>query len=218
MKWRDLRAGSPLLVVLILGLVTLGGRAAESQPATLGADVLEQPVPLSAVRGLLYARAFNLQEPFVYTFLREQPAISRGFLLVLAVDPQVAKPRQVDVPVLFAGDTPVHLTNAGYPDGWMVVIVPDWIDLARVPVFFGSTELPERVDRARGAREMTAAAARTARPFTPQVRAGAFAAGGELLKCAGSVELFRAVADLIDRYAPAEHELAEIYRTPLVEE
>jgi hypothetical protein len=43
-------------------------------------------------------------------------------------------------------------------------------------------------------------------------------AGGEAAAPAGSVALFRAVADLIDQYAPQESELAEIYRTPPVEE
>lgn len=100
----------------------------------------------------------------------------------------------------------------------MIVIVPDWIDLSRAPVFFGSTELPERVDRIRGEGEMTAALGRAARPFGPDLRAAAFGVGGTTLPCRSSVELFLAVADLIDRYAPEEKELAEIYRTPLVKE
>jgi hypothetical protein len=178
----------------------------------------DQPVPVEAVRGLLYSRPFTLQEPYVYTWLHDQPAITGGVLLGLAVDPEVAKPQQVDVPVLFAGDTPVHLTNSGYPSGRMIVIVPTWVDLARVPVYFGSTELPERIDRARGALEEAAASARGAGPFGAEARAAAFAAGGEPLAVRGSHELFLAVADLIDRFAPLESELAEIYRTPLVPE
>ena len=59
---------------------------------------------------------------------------------------------------------------------------------------------------------------RGARPFTAEQRAAALAAGGEALVLRGSRDLFLAVADLIDRYAPEESELAEIYRTPLVAE
>lgn len=178
----------------------------------------EQPVPVTAVRSLLCARPFTLQDPYVYTWLHDQPEITGGWLLAVAVDPEVAKPRQVDVPVLFAGDTPAHLTNSGYPSGVMIVIVPAWVDLARAPVYFGSTELPERIDHARGALEQAVAAERGARPFSAEARAVALAAGGEALALRGSRELFLAIADLIDRYAPQESELAEIYRTPLVGE
>jgi len=207
-----------LFMTLAVLLAAAGGAAAQVNAPARDVEVLEQPVAVTAVRSLLYARAFTLRQPYVYPYLREAPAISRGTLLVLEVDPEVARPRDVDVPVLFAGDTPVHLTNSGYPSGRMIVFIPDGIDLAHVPVFFGSTELPERMDRARGALEANTAMARAARPFAPDVRAMSFVAGGATLELAGSVALFRAVADLIDLYAPEEHELAEIYRTPLVRE
>lgn len=193
------------------------GPAAIPVPAARAAHALDQPVPVAAVQRLLYARPFRLQEPYVYSFLASQPAIAQGLLLVLEVDPEVAKPRQVDVPVLYAGDTPAHLTNTGYPSGRVVVIVPDWFDPAQAPVFFGSMELPERVERARGSQEQALAAGRGAGPFPRVEREAAFAAGGERLECRGSVELFLAVADLIDRYAPSESALADLYRTPLVE-
>jgi hypothetical protein len=179
---------------------------------------VNQTVAISAVRGLLYTRPFTLEQPFAYGYLRERPAITRGFLMVLEVDPAVAKPRQVKMPVLYAGDTPVQLTNTGYPSGRLVVIVPDWVDLARSPVFFGSAELPERIDRARGGREMAVARGRAAAPFAAETRTRASALAAQPLRIRSSVELFHAVADLIDRYAPDEHELAEIYRTPLLED
>lgn len=198
--------------------VARGAEASDQpMPGARGAQPLDQPVPATAVQGLLYARHFLLQEPYPYSFLAGQPAITRGLLLVLAVDPEVAKPHEVDVPVLYAGDTPVHLTNTGYPSGRLVVIVPGWFDPARAPVFFGSTELPERVDRARGKQEQMIAVGRGAEVFPSAERVAAFAAGGERLECRGSVELFLAVAELIDRYAPSESERADLYRTPLVE-
>jgi len=211
-RWGARELGAKLaLAALLAGGATLPRAAASSDPA-------EQAVPVTAVRSLLYARPFTLQDPYVYTWLHDQPAITSGWLLAVAVDPEVAKPRQVDVPVLFAGDTPAHLTNSGYPSGVMIVIVPAWVDFTQAPIYFGSTELPERIDRARGAREQAVAAERGARPFSAQTRASALAAGGAVLTLRGSRELFLAVADLIDRYAPQESELAEIYRTPLVGE
>lgn len=205
-----------LTAIATMSLLVSSARAQED-PAR-ARPVVEQPIAVSAVRGLLYARPFTLRQPYIYTFLREQPAITRGLILVLEVNPEAAKPRQVDVSVLYAGDTPAHLTNTGYPTGRMIVIIPDWIDLAEAPIYFGSTELPERVDRARGAREMTTALSRTAQPFAPEVLAAAFAGGGERLLLSDSVELFRVIADLINRYVPEENAAAEIYRTPLVEE
>jgi hypothetical protein len=217
MKQRLQRICGSLLAIAALYVAVARGATAQDA-AAVGAQPLDQPVPVGAVRGLLYARVFTLKKPYTYTFLKEQPAITRGWILVIEVDPEIAKPRQVDVPVLYVGDTPAHLTNTGYPTGRMVVIVPDWIDLSKAPIFFGSTELPERVDRARGARELTSGLGRTARPFAPEVLRAAFAAGGKPRRFAGSVELFRAIADLIDRYAGAPNTPAEIYRTPLVEE
>jgi hypothetical protein len=227
MKGPQSHRGAVLTSCALCALCALCAAMALAGPALASGEDVEpagalvrwdQPVPVEAVRGLLYARPFTLQEPYVYTWLHDQPAITSGLLLVLAVDPEVAKPRQVDVPVLFAGDTPIHLTNNGYPSGRMIVIVPAWVDLGRAPVYFGSTELPERIDRARGVLEEAAASVRGAGPFSAEARAAAFAAGGEPLAVRGSHELFLAVADLIDRFAPQESELAEIYRTPLVAE
>lgn len=204
------------LAIAMLGLGIAGAAAAQPRPAPGDANAIEHRVPVTAVRGLLHARAFRLEEPFTYTYLSESPAITSGFLLVLEVDREAAKPRQVGMPVLFVGDTPAHLTHSGYPSGRIVLIVPEWVDLERDPVFFGSDELPERIDRARGRLEALTASVRAARPFPAAARAEAFAAGGPLLELADSVELFRAVADLIERYAPEEREWAEIYRTPVI--
>ncbi len=221
--WAAVLAAALLVVEAVVGAAGAGEASAQAAdppatPAEVGrARPVTQSVPVDAVRGLLYARPFRLREPYVYSFLAGQPAILRGSLLVLAVDPEVARPRDVDVPVLYGGDTPLHLTNTGYSSGRMVIIAPEWFDLANSPVFFGSMELPERVDRARGREEQALAIGRGAVPFASAERAAARAAGGDSLVCAGSVELFRAVADLIDRYAPDEKELADIYRTPLVE-
>jgi len=196
--------------------------AAQASASQAGVAAAIAPVVPTAATGavfdLLYARPFTLELPFVYTYTKEQPEITGGTLLVLRVDPELVKPREVDVPVLFAADTPVHLTNTGYPSGILIAFVPARIDLRTAPFYFGSMELPERIDLARGAAELHAAVALGASAFSKETVTRAFAAGGEPAKFADSVALFRAAADLIDRYAPDESYVAERYRVPLVGE
>jgi len=229
-SWRSAAAASGALLagLLALGMQGICGVAraagqeaapAEAQEVAPAPAVSVEPAAATgAVHDLLYARPFALEQPYPYTWMREQPGIVAGQILVLEVDPEFARPRQTGVAVLFAGGVPAHLTNTGYPSGRMIVIVPDWVDPLSAPFFFGSRELPERIDRARGAVELAAAAGQGAAPFSAEVVAAARAAGGERARWRDSVALFRAVADLIDAYAPDEHELAEIYRTPLVGE
>jgi len=167
-----------------------------------------------AVRGLLYARPFVVDEPFVYSWTAERAEIRAGHILVVAVDPEFARPRQVDMPVLYVGQTPAWLTNVGYESGHVVVIVPATVDLTSEPIFFGSLELPERVDAARGMQEMAAALALGIRPVTEEVLNAARAAGGEPLREPDIEGVLLTVADLIDTYAADESEVAESYRLP----
>ncbi len=197
---------------------TLPMPASDTLAAEEPAAVIEPVAATGGVLDVLYIRPFTLQEPVRYTWTREQPEITAGVLLVLEVRPELVLPREVDVPVLFAGDTPVHLTNTGYPSGRLVVLVPDWIAPGDVPFYFGSTELPERITRERGAAEAAAAIGQGARPFPAERIARARAAGGDSARFAGPVALFRAAADLIDAYAPDEAEKAANYRTKLVTE
>ncbi len=217
---RGQRRSAPILGTARLALrvpavlMTLCAAAVAAQEVP---PAIVHPVAPSAVQGVLCARPFTLEKPFAYTYLRDAPFVGGGHLLVVAVDPEAAKPRQVGMPVLYVGDTPAHLTNSGYPSGRLVVIVPDWVDPTG-PVFYGSTLLPERVDRAHGARELALARARGARGAPPERWEAARAAGGAALWLTDAVALFRAAADLIERYAPEEPDPVAIYRTPLVGE
>ncbi len=202
-----LRCLSGLALVALAGAV-LAQEAAPIEPVEATGGVLD----------ILYLRPFTLDEPFVYTWIHGQPEITAGYLAVLEVRPDLVLPRAVDVPVLFAGDTPVHFTNTGYPSGRLIVFIPDWVDPATAPFYFGSMELPERITRSRGAEELAAAVANGAIPFAEERIEQARTGGGEPVRLADGVALFRAAADLIDAYAPDEAEIAEIYRTPLVGE
>ena len=199
-----------LIMLPLLMMTALGGVAVAQTYAT-------PVVPTDnggAVRELLYARPFEVNDPFTYWWTAERPEIGAGYILVVAVDPEFAKPRQVDMPVLYVGHTPAQLTHVGYESGHLVVIVPATVNLATDPIFFGSLELPERVDAARGAQEMAAALTLGIRPVAEDKLSAALAAGGETLREVDLEGVMLTVADLIDEYAPDESEVAESYRLP----
>jgi hypothetical protein len=158
----------------------------------------------TAVKGLVYARPFELQEPYVYTWTKEQESITSGYVLVVEVDPAYAQPRDIASPVLYVGHRPAEVTNLGIQSGRMVVIVPGDTDLTSAPIFFGSIELPERVDRARGEAEVAAALALGIQPVGAQAARTALLAGGPALRTRSIDGVYRSLADVLTRYSPDE--------------
>lgn len=118
-----------------------------------------------SVTGISWARPVVLAEPEVYTMQAEHPSFSDGWLIQLSADPSLLIPRQVGDPVLYIGDVPAFRFNWDPVGGCVVAFVPGAVDLAKTEVFFGSTELPERVTRARGAEERAAARTLGVRPL-----------------------------------------------------
>jgi len=191
--------------IALLATVLLAGSAATATAA--GPD--DPAVPKGAEE-LVYARRFTLEQPFTYTWCKEQPEIREGWILVVRVDREMARPRQVCVPVLYVNGIPAQLMNVGYLSGHLVVFVPGKPDLRKALVYFGSTELPERVDAAHGRKELAAAREAGVRPFPKKIVDQALERGGtETLGVPDAHRLFQALADLIDRYAPDEHDVAE---------
>jgi hypothetical protein len=188
--------------------------------AVTGTALFGEPAPtsISGVRGVLWASSFEVDRAFPYDFAAEHPQINGGTLLVLDADPALLLPRQVQVPVLFAGSVPADLTNTGYPSGHVVVFVPSSVDVRNVPFYFGSTELPERIDARRGLAEQASALSAGAHPFSATAWDAAFAAGNGDLHFATMNELYRKAADLIDLWAPSEAEQASRYRVSRVPE
>jgi len=208
--------------------VMLIGRAESSEPAARAAspvslthDYGDAPAVIptdqgASVRDLIYARSFTLEEPFTYLWMREHPQVTSGTILVLDVDRAYARPRPVDMPVLYVGGTPAELMNVGYESGTIIAIVPGNRDLTAEPIFFGSIELPERVDASRGQEELAAAWAAGIRPFSSETVRRANARGGRLLAARTPKELLLAIADLLDSYAPDESDRTRAYRAPEV--
>jgi len=166
----------------------------------------------SGVSGLVLARPFTLAQPATFFWVKEQPSYDAGWLVVVRVDPELIRPRQVGVPVLYAGTTPVELLNDGYPSGVAIGLVPASVDLEHAPIFFGPTTLPERVDAAYGTEVLATAKARGFAGPSATAWTAARTAGGSPLRVDDRGDLQHQVADLIDAYAPSEHERAERYR------
>jgi len=158
----------------------------------------------SAVKGLLYARPFELDQPYAYVWTKEQERITSGYILVVEVEKSFAQPRDIESPVLYVGSRPAEVTNLGTSSGRMVVLVPGDTDLTSAPIFFGSVELPERVDRARGEAEVAAAMALGIEPVGAEAARTALLAGGPALQARTIDGVYRAIADVLVEYSPEE--------------
>lgn len=196
-----------LALVLACGWTEMG--IADDESPTSALELADHG---TGVRGLLYARPFTLEQPYRYLYVKEQPEITSGYILVLEVDPRLAQPRQTDMAVLFVGDRPAELASSGAESGRVVVLVPGDTDLSSAPMFYGSRELPERIDRARGMQERDLALSSGIKARPAEEIASALAAGGQPLAARTIDGVYRALADLILIYSPQEAEQAEIYR------
>lgn len=204
--------GAALLTILACGVATapLGAQSPDASQTDPPTAVVPTGTATS-VSGLLYVRPFTLEQPYRYVYTAEQSEITSGFLLVLEVDRELAQPRDFAMPVLYVGTRPAELLNFGHLSGRIVALIPGDTDLATAAAYFGSTELPERVDATRGEQELTAALARGVRPFAREVVDAARAAGGSPIEARNIDAVYRAGGELILRYAPEERETAEGY-------
>jgi hypothetical protein len=157
----------PRVLVSLLLLTSLDGLA-HAEPPTEDAIPVAPMDDGRAVHAVLEARPFSLREgSLTYDWMAGAPAIEAGRLVVVEVDPTYLVPRQVKAPVLYAGPVPVDVLQRDREAGCVVGVIPSGIDPAHEPFYFGSWELPERVDARRGAAERDAALAIGLRPRPP---------------------------------------------------
>ncbi|MCK6504892.1 hypothetical protein L6R53_16090 [Myxococcota bacterium] len=138
---------------------------------------------------------FSVDQPFPHAWRADQPAVREGLVLVVGVDPQVARPRQGPHPVLYVGDMPAERLSWSATAPWLVVLVPGPVDLARTPVFWGDETLPEQVDPEHGQAQLEAARQAGIAPLAPQATALP-------LRVADQQALLQAVAPLVQQWAP----------------
>jgi hypothetical protein len=172
------------------------------------------------VRDLVFAQAFKLDKSYTHTWRKEQPQVSAGYVLVLAVDPEFVHPKQVAEPVLYVGDQTAERINAGDVSGRLVVIVPSKVDargevaldLNTALIWFGSPELPEQIDAAQLSAELNAALRKGVKPFAQQRVQGALRRGGKAIRLLNREALERKIATVLQEYSPNETDLIRVLK------
>jgi hypothetical protein len=122
-------------------------------------------------------------------------------------------PRDSLEPVLYAGNHTVQRLNHGDESGFVIGIIPEQINLAEEPVWFGTPALPERINSEMIAGERSKAE-----------RSGIVAMKSIEIKSLTqepvaapdlSTLLRKQGADLVLKYSPQEKPLAETWRLPV---
>jgi hypothetical protein len=167
----------------------------------MGFSIVGQSQDPTPVKGILATVHFQLAEPTTV-----------GALVVLDVDPALVVPRESVAPVLYVGGKPARRLNHGDKSGHLLVLVPEGIDPAVAPMWFGAADVPEALTpaklqneqaRAKLARIGITRKSNLARVDRPVVQARDMAA------------LLRDVAaPLIDEFSPQDRAVAAMWRLP----
>lgn len=199
------------LTFVTTALLLVSGQASWIGTSTAAAQT-PTPQPPRSVNDILYAQPFKLKKGYTNTWSKGHELVSSGVLIVLAVPPALAEPRDALEPILYAGSTPVQRLNHGGQSGRVIGIVPGATDLAASPIWFGAVGLPERVTAASARAELSRAQKSGIRPFTAdKLRSVTHppAAAADL------DALLRDVAStLVSEYSPQEKYLANSWRLP----
>lgn len=171
--------------------------------AWAGVVVADPPLPQTpaGAHELLYARDFVVTTGFPFTWSAERPRVESGTLVVIEVAPELIRPRQTAEPVLYIGAHSAWRVSPANDAGIVVAFVPLRVDLADSPIWFGTPELPERVDTTSALRELQLARAAGIEAFG---EAAVSAAGGRraAVTFAGRTELLQALHALVLEYVP----------------
>ena len=196
-------------ITVIAGMLIVSSFVLASPP-----EIPETP---AAVDDVLYARTFTLEEPFKFVWCKERPNVTAGTLLVLEVDKALVVPRSVAMPVLYVGDQSAQRINSGHKSGHVIAIVPGEVDLTKVPIWFGTPDLPGRADAKEARSERALAEKAGIKPFSKEKVKAAQDKGGARLALVDISALLRDhVAELILEYCPDEKHLAEDFRRPVL--
>src|SRR6185503_7532853 len=200
----------PLAILALAVLVVAGvllGRGIASRDQRSPNPAAPAALPRSAIE-ILDAQPFAVDEPFVHEWRAEKPLVDAGYLLALKVDPDLARARQTYEPVLYVGAQTAESCNAPEEGGILIVVAPAplvdgsvALDLATTPIWFGSLELPERVDAARIERELASARAAGVGPARMAGDARLRASSEDVIHARTRMELQVYVEDWIARYS-----------------
>jgi len=210
----EMKRTSLSLIALFLLVLFWGGGPGRSTAADEVATERDGPTveSIAAVRGLVYARPFTLATPYLYPWSKEGLEVLSGYILVLDVNPGFAQPRQTQMPVLYVNSRPVEIANGANREGRVVAIAPGPLDLKTATFFYGSTELPERVDREYGEAELSAAVSLGASVLAVETVTEAIESGGDVLEGENIDAVYRSLADVLEAYSPSESDRIASYR------
>jgi hypothetical protein len=211
-----LRIALPALLVVALA----AGAVIATRPAEQNARQPLPATPGAAPVELVFAQPFALDLPYEHTWRAEAPEVASGWILVLRADPALLARRQTAEPVLYVESETAERVNNG-DGGNLVVLVPSPVGPSGIPVldpfqariWFGTPELPERIDASRIASELALAIqagvgpAAAASLLAPAPLGTAFAVD--------RAELDVYLADLIELYSPGETALVAGMRIPI---
>ena len=203
MRLSTARFAVPGLLLVSTGLaLALKEPPPRPGPAAVPAAALYRPVPV------LEVHPFELEVPAVHAWRAERPTFTRGALVVLAVEPELARPRQAPEPLLLAGAETAERWNAA-PSGRLVALVPGAFDPARDPVFFAEPALPEETTAAQTRARLARARGAGVRPLP----------AGRIFATRRVKDLYALrllAADLVERVSPAEADLVRGWRAPRI--
>lgn len=173
----------------------------------------QTPATPAAVQDIVFAQPFTLEQGEMSYWRAERPVIESGYIVVLKVNPDLVYPRQSAEPVLYIGDTTAQRLNVGYRSGYVVAVVGAEItgdkamDLSKVKIWFGTPELPERVDANRIAQESALADAAGIKAFDAE-KISTLLAQNETLNEQSMRGILDDVAAQIRRFSPQEESVA----------
>lgn len=188
--------------------------SSQSMSADLEPDTNKIVTPASVI-DVVAVQPFTLEESYRHDWRQERPFIESGTLVVFQVDPDLVYPRNAAEPVLYVGNQTAQRLNQGHESGYVIAIVPGEVDLAREPAWFGSPELPERVNAETIRDERAKADKAGIRPLDAEKIRNVTQEG---LVASDLAALLREhVAELLIKFSPQEKALAETWRLPVAQ-
>lgn len=167
----------------------------------------------AAVIDVVYAQQFFLREGYTHFWREEKPFVKNGTLVIFKVNPLLVVPRNIAEPVLYVGNQTAERLNSGSESGYVVAIVPGDIDLAKSRAWFGSAELPERVNEKVIAQETELANKQKIASLNADVVRSVTQQPIEMPDLA--TLLRDHVAELVLKYSPSEKALVDAWRLPV---
>lgn len=187
----------------------------QALPSITAAQKLKiaKALPSSGVLDVVFISPVFVGDAFLHNWREEKQLYESATLAVFKVNPKLVYPRNAAEPVLYVGNQTAQRLNQGDKSGYVIALIPGDVDLSREPVWFGSAELPERVNKETIAKERERAEAARFQPFDPEHVAKV---STKPLKAQNLRDLLREpISELVMKFSPEEKHLAEAWRVPV---